>query len=80
MLRRRPRRAAPSWVRHPATVPMFLAALYLTATIVNVLLALTMDVLWPAAFASLLAVVTVLCAVTAWRRLGRECDGSRPNG
>ncbi len=68
MLRRRPRRTAPSWVRHPATVPLFLAALYLTATVVNVLLALTMNVLWPALFASLLALVTVLCATTAWRR------------
>jgi hypothetical protein len=55
-------------VRHPATVPLFLAALYLTATVVNVLLALTMNVLWPALFASLLALVTVLCATTAWRR------------
>lgn len=68
MLRRRPRRAAPSPVRHPAAVPLFLAALYLTATVVNALLALTMDVLWPALFASLLALVTALCAAAAWRR------------
>ncbi|GAB1508625.1 hypothetical protein [Actinophytocola sp. KF-1] len=68
MLRRRPRRTAPSWVRHPAAVPLLLATLYLTATVVNVLLAITMNVLWPALFASLLAFVTVLCAGTAWRR------------
>ncbi len=68
MLRRRPRRTAPSWVRHPAATPLLLATLYLAATVVNVLLALTMNVLWPALFASLLALVTVLCAATAWRR------------
>lgn len=68
MLRRRPRRTAPSWVRHPAAAPLLLAALYLAATVVNVLLALTMNVLWPALFASLLALITVLCASTAWRR------------
>lgn len=68
MLRRRPRRTAPPWVRHPAAVPLLLATLYLAATVVNVLLALTMNVLWPALFASLLALVTVLCAATAWRR------------
>lgn len=68
MLRRRPRRAAPSWVRHPAAPPLFLATLYLTATVVNVLLALTMNTAWPALFASVLALVTVLCATAAWRR------------
>jgi 1,4-dihydroxy-2-naphthoate octaprenyltransferase len=69
MLRRRPRRTAPSRVRHPAAALLFLAALYLTATVVNVLLALTMNAWWPALFASLLALVTVLCATAAWRRL-----------
>jgi hypothetical protein len=68
MLRRRPRRTAPSWVRHPATVPLFLAVLYLAATVVNALLALTMNVVWPGVFATLLALVTVLCAAMAWRR------------
>ena len=68
MLRRRPRRTAPSWVRHPAAPPLFLAALYLAATIVNVLLSLTMNTAWPALFATLLALVTTLCAATAWRR------------
>ena len=67
MLRRRPRRTAPR-VRHPAAGPLFLAALYLTATVVNVLLALTMNAWWPAVFATLLALVTVLCATAAWRR------------
>jgi hypothetical protein len=69
MLRRRPRRTAPSWVRHPAAALLFLATLYLTATVVNVLLALTMNTWWPAVFAALLALVTVLCAMAAWRRL-----------
>jgi hypothetical protein len=55
-------------VRHPAATPLLLATLYLTATVVNVLLALTMNVLWPALFASVLALVTVFCAATAWRR------------
>lgn len=68
MLRRRPRRTAPSWVRHPAAPPLVLAALYLTATVVNVLLALTMNAAWPALFASVLALVTVFCAAAAWRR------------
>jgi hypothetical protein len=68
MLRRRPRRTAPSPVRHPATGPLFLAGLYLTASVVNVLLALTMKSWWPAVFAAVLALVTVLCAATAWRR------------
>ena len=68
MLRRRPRRTAPSWVRHPAAAPLSLAALYLLATVVNVLLALTMNTWWPAVFATLLASVTVLCATAAWRR------------
>ncbi|MGB3439396.1 MAG: hypothetical protein WBA97_11655 [Actinophytocola sp.] len=69
MLRRRPRRTAPSWVRHPAAGMLLLAALYLTATVVNVLLAVTMNTWWPALFATLLALVSVLCATTAWRRL-----------
>jgi len=69
MLRRRPRRTGPSRVRHPATALLLLAALYLAATVVNVLLALTMNAWWPALFAVLLAVVTVLCAIAAWRRL-----------
>lgn len=68
MLRRRPRRTASSWVRHPAAALLFLATLYLTATVVNVLLALTMNTWWPAVFATLLALVTVLCATAAWRR------------
>jgi hypothetical protein len=67
MLRRRPRRAAPPGVRHPAAAPLFLATLYLTATVVNVLLALAMNVLWPALLASVLALVAVLCAAAAWR-------------
>ncbi|MBB4912143.1 hypothetical protein [Actinophytocola algeriensis] len=71
MLRRRPRRTAPSWVRHPAVAPLFLATLYLAATVVNVLLAITMNTWWPAVFATLLALVTVLCATAAWRRLRR---------
>lgn len=69
MLRRRPRRTAPSRVRHPAAAPLVLATLYLAATVVNVLLALTMNTWWPALFAMLLAVVTVSCAAAAWRRL-----------
>lgn len=68
MLRRRPRRTAPLPVRHPAAGPLFLAALYLTATVVNVLLATTMRSWWPAVFAVVLALVTLLCATTAWRR------------
>ncbi len=69
MLRRRPRRTAPAGVRHPATALLVLATLYLAATVVNVVLALTMDAWWPAVFATLLAGVTVLCATAAWRRL-----------
>jgi hypothetical protein len=66
MLRRRPRRAARSWVRHPSTGWLFLAALYLTAAIVNLLLALSMAVWWPAVLAALMAgvaVVFVVCAI-----------------
>lgn len=67
MLRRRPRRTARSWVRHPSTGWLFLAALYLTAAIVNLLLALSMAVLWPALLAALMATVTVVCVVCAVR-------------
>ena len=64
MLRRRPRQtAAPS-----ATGLLSLGALYLTATVVNVLLALRMGALWPALLAAVMALVTTLCAVAAWRR------------
>ena len=67
MLRRRPRRTAPR-VRHPAAGLLFLALLYLAATVVNVLLALTMNAWWPAVFATMLGCVTALCATAAWRR------------
>jgi hypothetical protein len=56
-------------VRHPAAAPLLLATLYLAATVVNVVLARTMNAWWPAVFASVLALVTVLCATAAWRRL-----------
>lgn len=65
MLRRRPRRTARSWVRQPSTGWLFLAGLYLTAAIVNLLLALSMAVLWPALLAALMAAVTVVCVVCA---------------
>ena len=69
MLRRRPRRTAPSPVRHPAAAMLLLATLYLAATVVNVLLAIAMSTWWPALLATLLALVTVLCATAAWHRL-----------
>lgn len=68
MLRRRPRPTALSLVRHPAAAFLLLTALYLTATVVNVALALSMAAWWPAAVAALLALVTVLCAGAAWHR------------
>jgi hypothetical protein len=71
MLRRRPRRTAPTWLRHPSTGWLVLAVVYLTATVINLLLAMTMHVLWPFLMAALLALVTALCtraAATARRR------------
>jgi len=68
MLRRRPRRTAPSWLRHPAAVPLCLGVLYLTATVVTMLLAFSAAASWPALLAIALAVVTMLCAACAWRR------------
>jgi hypothetical protein len=65
MLRRRPRRAAQSWVRHPAAGWVFLAGLYLTATVVNVLLAFGMAAWWPVLLAAVLALATVLCVLAA---------------
>lgn len=61
MLRRRP--TAPS-----AAGWLCLGALYLTATVVNTLLAFQMAALWPALLAMAMAAVTVLCAIAAWRR------------
>jgi hypothetical protein len=55
-------------VGRPAAGWLFLATLYLTATTANVFLALAMDALWPALLATVLALVTVLCAAAAWRR------------
>lgn len=66
MLRRRP---APSLPSRPAAGPLVLATLYLVATVVNVLLALSMSAWWPALVAAVLATVTVACAAAAFRRL-----------
>jgi len=66
MLLRRPRRTA-----SPSTGWLVLAGVYLTATVINVLLALSMHVLWPVLLAALLALVTAFCtsaAISAWRR------------
>ncbi len=66
MLRRRPRRTAAPW-----TGWLVLAGVYLTATVINLLLALSMHVLWPVLLAALLALVTALCtsaAISAWRK------------
>ena len=68
MLRRRPRRTAPSWVRHPAAGWLCLGVLYLTATVVTMLLAFSMVARWPALLAIAMAAVTTICGVTAWRR------------
>jgi NaMN:DMB phosphoribosyltransferase len=44
---------------------MFLAGLYLTATVVNVLLAASMAVWWPVLLAGMLALAAVLCVLAA---------------
>lgn len=62
MLRRRPRR-----VRHPAAGWLFLAGLYLAAAVVNLLLALSMSVLWPAMLAAVMAGVAAVFLVCAFR-------------
>jgi len=59
MLRRRSRRVAPGWLRHPATGWFFLATLYLVATVINALLAISMSAVWPALVALVLADVAV---------------------
>lgn len=71
MLRIRPRRSGRDVRRHPATGWLFLAGLYLTATAINVSLAISMSVLWPillAAFLAMVAGACVLAAVADWRR------------
>lgn len=65
MLRRRPRRTAPTWLRHPATGWLLLAALYVVATVLNVLLAFSMAVLWPVLLAVLLAMLAGACVAAA---------------
>jgi hypothetical protein len=67
MLRRRSRRTAPSWIRHPAAGVLCLGVLYLTATVVMMLLALRMSEWWPTLIAIAMAVVTAFCGVRAWR-------------
>lgn len=69
MLRRRPRRVAPGWLRHPATGWLFLAALYAVATVINTLLAISMSAVWPALVALVLATIAGLCAATGVRSL-----------
>lgn len=69
MLRRRPRRVAPGWVRHPATSWLFLAALYLAATVINTMLAISMAAVWPALIALVLAAIATVCATTGIRTL-----------
>jgi hypothetical protein len=55
-------------MRHPAAVPLCLGVLYLTATVVTMLLAISVAASWPALLAIALAVATMLCAASAWRR------------
>jgi hypothetical protein len=55
-------------VRHPAAVSLCLGVLYLTATVVTMLLAFSAAAWWPALLAILLAAATVACGVSAWRR------------
>lgn len=69
MLRRRPRRVAPGWLRHPATGWLFLATLYLAATVINALLAISMSAVWPALIALVLAAIATVCATSGFRAL-----------
>jgi hypothetical protein len=50
-------------------VPLCLGVLYLAATVATMLLAFSMVAWWPVLLAIALAVVTMLCAMSAWRRL-----------
>ncbi|HEX6359119.1 hypothetical protein [Actinophytocola sp.] len=68
MLQHRPRRPTLSWVRHPAFEWLSVGFLYLVATAANVVLALRMSEAWPVVLATAMALVTVLCAIAAWRR------------
>lgn len=69
MLRRRPRRVTLDWLRHPATGWIFLATLYLAATVINTLLAISMSAVWPALVALVLATIAGVCATTAYHTL-----------
>jgi hypothetical protein len=69
MLRRRSRRVAPGWLRHPATGWLFLATLYLAATVINALLAISMSAVWPALVALVLGTIAGVCASTGIRTL-----------
>ena len=70
MLRRRPRRTATA-VRTGRRGSVPRRRCTSTATVINVLLAFSMHVLWPVLLAALLALVTALCtsaAIAAWRK------------
>jgi hypothetical protein len=55
-------------LRHPAVGALCLGVLYLIATVVMVVLACSASAWWPAVLAITMALVTVVCAVMAWRR------------
>ncbi|OLF13593.1 hypothetical protein [Actinophytocola xanthii] len=69
MLRRRPHRTARSVLLHPATGWLTLAVLYFTAAVLNVLLAVNTNRLWPLLLATVLGVVSAGCALCAGRSL-----------
>lgn len=71
MLRHRPHRTARSVLLHPALGWLALAALYLAAAVLNLLLAISTAHMWPLVLAVTLMVIAGLCVAAAARGLRR---------
>lgn len=67
MLRRRPPRTVRRVLSHPAAGWLALSALYLTAAVLNLLLAARTEAFWPLALAAALAIAALACATAAAR-------------
>lgn len=71
MLRHRPHRSARSVLLHPALGWLALTGLYLAGCVLNLMLSVSTDRLWPMVLAVTLGVISALCAYAAARSLRR---------
>jgi fatty acid desaturase len=65
------------WRRDPALAWVVLAVLYVIAAVLNVLLMISMAVLWPLGLAAVFAVVAGACLVSATRERRRREPADR---